>query len=82
MPNLLGLLSPSARRDPQYGTVYRRRMGKAVKASFAADRRRRVDEAGAEVEALVKEEPSLIQEAWYRHQGWYMAAVDRAPPPA
>ena len=25
---------------------------------------------------------SLIQEAWYRLQGWYKAAVDRAPQPA
>ena len=46
------------------------------------DRRRRADEAGAEVEALVKADPPLIQEGWYRLQGWYKAAVDRAPPPA
>ena len=49
---------------------------------MAADRRRRVDEARAEVEALVKADPPLIQEAWYRLQGWYKAEVDRAPPPA
>ena len=36
----------------------------------------------AEVEALVKADPPLIQEAWYRLQGWYKASVDRAPPPA
>ena len=24
----------------------------------------------------------MLQEAWYRLQGWYKAAVDRAPPPA
>ena len=35
-----------------------------------------------EVEALVKADPPLIQEAWYQLQGWYKAAVDRAPPPA
>ena len=34
------------------------------------------------MEALVKADPPLIQEAWYRLQGWYKAAVDRAPPPA
>ena len=34
------------------------------------------------MEALVKAGPPLIQEAWYRLQGWYKAAVDRAPPPA
>ena len=37
---------------------------------------------GAEVEALVKADPPLIQEVWYRLQGWYKAAVDRAPLPA
>ena len=31
---------------------------------------------------MVKADPPLIQEAWYRLQGWYKAAVDRAPPPA
>ena len=74
----------SARWDPQYGTAYMRRMRKAVQKSLAADRRRRADKAGAEVEveALVKADPPLIQEAWYRLLGWYKAAVDRAPPPA
>ena len=57
-------------------------MGKAVQKILATDRRRRADEAGAEVEALVKADPPLIQEAWYRLQGWYKAAVDRTPPPA
>ena len=54
----------------------------AITASLAQDRRRRAEEAGAEVEALMKANPPLIQEAWYRLQGWYKAAVDRAPPPA
>ena len=57
-------------------------MGKAVQASLAKDQRRRVEEAGAEVEALVKADPPLIQEACYRLQGGYKVAVDRAPPPA
>ena len=30
----------------------------------------------------MKADPPLIKEAWYRLQGWYKAAVDRAPPPA
>ena len=72
----------SARRDPRYGQAYRRRLGKAVQKSLATDRRRRADEVGAEVEALVKADPPPIQEALYRLQGWYKAAVDRAPPPA
>ena len=71
----------SARRDPQYGQAYRRRLGKAIQKSLATDRRRRAYEAGAEVEALVKADPPLIQEAWYCLQGWYRAAVDCAPPP-
>ena len=57
-------------------------MTKAITASLAQDRRRGAEEAGAEVEALVKADPLLIQEAWYRLQGGYKAAVDRAPPPA
>ena len=70
------------RRDPRYGQADRRRMGKAITASLAQDRRRRAEEAGAEVEALMKADPPLIQEAWYRLQGWYKAAVDHTPPPA
>ena len=69
-----------ARQDPRYGTLYRRWMGTAVQVSLAVDRRGRADEAGAE--DMVKADPPLIQEAWYRIQGWYKAAVDRAPPPA
>ena len=57
-------------------------MGKAAQKSLAADRRRRADKGGAEVEDLVKADLPLIQEAWYRLQGWYKAVVDRAPPPA
>ena len=30
----------------------------------------------------MKADPPLIQEAWYRIQGWYKAAVDQDPPPA
>ena len=47
-------------------------MGKAITASLAQERRRRAEEAeeaGAEVEALMKADPPLIQEAWYRLQG-------------
>ena len=65
----------STHQDPRYGQADRRRMGKAITASLAQDRRRRAEEAGAEVEALMKADPPLIQEAWYRLQGWYKAAV-------
>ena len=72
----------SARQDPRYRAAYRQQKGNAVQKSLAADRRRRADEAGEEVEALVKADPPLIQKAWYRLQGWYKDAVDRVPPPA
>ena len=70
------------RRDPAKGQALKRRLGRAIKASLAADRRRRADEAGEEVEVLVGEDPPLTQEACHRIQGWYKAAFDRAPPPA
>ena len=72
----------STRRDPRYGQAERRRMGKAITEILVQYRRKMVEEEGAEVEALMKADPPLIQEAWYRLQGWYKAAVDRAPPPA
>ena len=55
---------------------------KEIQKRLTQDRRRRTEEAGAEVEAMMKADPPLIQEAWHRLQGWYKAAVDRAPPPA
>ena len=55
----------SARRDPQYGQAFKRKLGRVVKKSLAADQEWRAEEAGAEVEALVKADPPLIQEAWY-----------------
>ena len=71
----------SARQDPRYRQAFKLQLGRAVKKSLAADQKRRAEEAGAEVEALVKADPPLIHEAWYRIQGWYKAAFDRAPPP-
>ena len=53
----------SARRYPAKGQAIKIRLGRAIKVSLAADRRRRTDEAGSEVEALVGADPPLIQEA-------------------
>ena len=53
----------SALQDPQYGQMFTHHVGKEVKKSLAEDRKRRADKAGVEVEALVKADPSLIQEA-------------------
>ena len=50
----------SARRDPRKGQAIKRKLGRAVKVSLAADQKRRSDKAGAEVEALVGADPSLI----------------------
>ena len=66
----------SARRDLRYGQAFTRRLGKEMKKRLAEDRRRRADKAGAELEALVKADLPLIQEASYCIQGWYKAAVD------
>ena len=54
------------RWDPRYGKVDRRRLGKEIKESLAQDRRRRTEEAGAAVEATMKADPPLLQEAWHR----------------
>ena len=72
----------SARRYLAKVQAIKRRLGRAIKAILSADRRLRADEAGADVEALVGADPPLIQEAWHMIQGWYKAAVDRAPTPA
>ena len=72
----------SARRDPAKGQAIKIRLGRDIKASLAVYRRRRADEAGADVEALVGVDPPLIQEAWPRIQGWYKDVLDCAPPPA
>ena len=70
----------SARHDLAKGQAIKRRLGRAIKTSLSADRRRRADKAGAEVEALLGADPPLIQESWHRIQGCYKASVDRAPP--
>ena len=35
------------------------------------------EEEGAAVEALMKADPPLTQEAWHRLRGWYKATADR-----
>ena len=72
----------SALRYPAKVQAIKMRLGRAIKTSLTADRRRRAYEAEAEVEALVGVDPPLIQYAWHRIQGCYKAAVDHALPPA
>ena len=69
------------RRKPQARTGMRR-LGRAIQAGLKGDRRRRVEEAGSEVETLLKEDPPNAKEAWRRMKGWYQATAKRGPPPA
>ena len=59
-----------------------RRLGRAIRASLKRGRKRRVEAAGTDVEALLGGDPPNSKEAWRRMKGWYKAAVNRAPPPA
>ena len=59
-----------------------RRLGRAIRESLKGDRKRRVEAAGTDVEALLGGDPPNAKEAWRRMKGWYRAAVNRAPPPA
>ena len=59
-----------------------RRLVRAVRAILKGDRRRRVEDAGKDVEALLGEDPPNAKEAWRRMKGWYWAAANRGPPPA
>ena len=59
-----------------------RRLGRAIRASLKGDRKRRVEAAGADVEALLGGDRPNAKEAWRGMKGWYKAAVNRAPPPA
>ena len=45
------------------------------------DRRRREEEARAEVDTQVGSDPPIHREASNRSKGWYWDAVDHAPPP-
>ena len=57
-------------------------LGRAVRESLKGDRRRRVEDAGKDVEALLGEDPPNAKEAWQRMKGWYRSAANRGPPPA
>ena len=72
----------SARRDITKDQALIRKLGRAIRASLRKDRKRRAEEAVAEVEALLGSDPPLHREAWYHIKRWYKAAVECAPPPA
>ena len=71
----------SARRGMRV-RVRIRRLGRAIRASLKGDRKRRVEAAGTDVEALLGRNPPNAKEAWRRLKGGYKAAVNRDPPPA
>ena len=68
----------STRRDPAKDQYLSRIFGRAIVASLKGDRRRREEEAVAEVKTLLGSDPPLHREAWHRLKGWYWDAVDRA----
>ena len=59
-----------------------RRLGRAIRAILKGYRRRRVEDTGKDVEALLGEDPPNAKEVWRRMKGWYKAAANRGPPPA
>ena len=71
----------STKRGPRVHARLRR-LGRAILASLKGERRRRVEEAGKAVEALLGEDPPNAKEAWRRMKGWYQAAAKRGPPPS
>ena len=71
----------SARRDPTKDRAFIRRLGRTIAASLRDDMQRRVEVAGAEVEALIGLDPPIHRKYWQWIKGWYRAAVDRSPPP-
>ena len=72
----------SERQDPANDQSLIWRLGRVIAASLKGDRQRWVEEAGADVEALLGSDPPLHREAWHWIKGWYWAAIDRAPTPA
>ena len=68
------------RRKPQARTEMRR-LGRAIQASLKGDRRRRVEEAGLAVEALLKEDLPNAKEAWRRMKGMVPGYTAQFAPP-
>ena len=71
----------SARRGTRV-QVRLRRLGRAFRANLKGDRRRRVEDAGKDVKAVLGEDPPNAKEAWRRMKGWYRDAANRGPPSA
>ena len=72
----------SARQDPSKDQSLIWRFGRPITARLKGDRRRQVEEDGAEVDTIIGSDPPLHREDWHRLKGWYQAAVNHTPPPA
>ena len=71
----------SARRETRVRARLRR-LGQSIRAGLKGDSKRRVEDAGKDVEALLGGYPPNAKEVWRRMKGWYNAAVNRALTPA
>ena len=56
----------SVHRDPASGQSLIRRLGRAINASLKGDQRRRVYEAGEEVDRLLGMDSPLYLESWHQ----------------
>ena len=69
----------SARKDPAKDQSLMHSFGHTIVVILKGDRRRREEEAGAEVDTLLGLDPPLYQEAWHWLKGWYWTSVDLSP---
>ena len=72
----------SALQDPAKDQALIWRLSCEITESLRGDRRRREEETGADMEALLRSDPPIHREEWNRIKGWYWAAIEPAPPPA
>ena len=70
----------SARRGTRARTRIRR-LGRAIRASLKGDRKRRVEAAGTDVEALLGGDPQNAKEAWRRMKGMVRGCTVQPAPP-
>ena len=68
------------RRDPSHDRAYARRLTRRIRQSFKDDRKRRVEAAGAAIEA--KLEANDLQGGWNIFKAWYRHAGDRPSKPS
>ena len=72
----------STRRDPAREHTFIWRLGRAISAILRGYWIQQSEEAGKEVEKMLRSDHPLDREAWHQMKGWCRAVVDRAPLPA